>query len=50
MLDEREEGDIYSERDKGEGGSKKRGEGREEGDRNVGREREEEGNEGHGGS
>jgi len=50
MLDVREEGDIDSERDEGEGGSEERGEGRKEDDRNVGGEGEEESDECHAGS
>jgi len=50
MLDEREEGDIDGERDKGEGGGEERYEGSNEGDRNVSGEREEQTNERYGGS
>ena len=45
MLDERKQGDIYRERDEGEEGGKERNERREEGDRDVSGEREEESNE-----
>lgn len=45
MLDKREQGDIYSERDEGEDGGEERDKGREEGNRSVSEEREEECNE-----
>jgi len=45
MLDEREQGDVYRERDEGDEGREERDKGREEGDRNVSGEREEESNE-----
>jgi len=41
-LDEREKGDVYSKRDEGDEGGEERGEGREERDRDMGGEREEE--------
>ena len=50
MLDEREQGDIYSEHDESEGCREERENEREEGSRRVSEEREEESDKCHGGS